>query len=243
MATYGVASAFALNAISYLAVILSLWAIDMNQSKRAQEPQGFFQELFQGFRYSVTHPTIRHLLLLAGLNSLLARGALELLPVYADAYNRGSVGLAMLLTASGGGALLAGICLSYQRYHRRLLDYSEKCAILCGVMLLLLGTSTVYPMGVISVALLAFVMTLSAVGFQVILQSVVEDGYRGRVVALWSVINIATPALGGAIIGALSQWIPLPNMSVVIGLGCTIASWLLVRRSEIVWPETESNKR
>ena len=82
-------------------------------AERSQRQSGVWVELRQGARYVLRHPAIRALLLIIAVASVFGRGALEMMPAFADSvYQRGSVGLAILTSAIGGGAIVTGLALS-----------------------------------------------------------------------------------------------------------------------------------
>ena len=111
IAVSGVAATFVINGLSYLAFIAALAVVTLNPSVRPAEPRKHpWQELKDGARYVLRHGTIRGLLVIAALVAVFCRGALEMLPAFADeVYRGGAAALATLTSAIGGGAMLMGL--------------------------------------------------------------------------------------------------------------------------------------
>jgi len=110
IATAGVSTAFAINGISYLAIIAAVAVIELRPTTpRSKQPGDVWAELLDGVRYAMTHKTIRGLLITVAIASIFGRGALEMMPAFADAiYDRGAAGLATLTAAIGIGAIMLG---------------------------------------------------------------------------------------------------------------------------------------
>ncbi len=232
IAALGVKAAFAINAVSYVAVLVSLMMLRLQPT--APHPEGIdvFAQLAAGIRYSIGRRDIREVLLLSAITSLLARGGLEMLPVFADGiFRHGSSGLATLTAASGAGALAAGLLLSKTRSPGRLRTLTWWSAMGSGVLLAVFALTKSYWEAVAMVALLGTLVTLCSVGLQAVLQSNLDDAYRGRLVGLWGVVNVAGPSIGGALIGTLSHFANLPDVCAASGLLCAVLSAAAMKRS------------
>jgi hypothetical protein len=80
-------------------------------------------------------------------------------------------------------------------------------------------------------ALLGTFVTLCSVGLQSVLQSNLDDAYRGRMVGLWGMVNVAGLSVGGALIGALTHFVDLADVCAASGLSCAVLSAGAMRRS------------
>ena len=236
IATVGVAAAFAFNAVSYIAILISLLIVRLRPAAQAQEARDdVWRELKDGVRYVVRHRQIRALLAVIATGSILGRGPLELLPAFADAvFNRGSVGLAILTSAIGGGAIIAGLILARGADWLRI----EVVAIgifIAGFLLMLLGTSDDFWFSAAVVAALGCTLSLCGVGSQILLQTIVEDRVRGRVSSLWSMVAFGGVALGGLGLGSLSSIFGLRDVTFVSGVLCSlIVMAVLLRRRRLL---------
>ncbi len=233
IASVGVASTFAINAVSYLAILWSLTLVELPARSARPASRGFAGDLSAGLSYVLRHRPILQLMVVAGLTAFFARGAIELMPAFADAvFNRGSAGLATLTTAAGAGAVAAGLLLSRTGSAGREAWLAAHGSVAAGAVLALLGFTHEFAAGVAVVGLLAFATTLCTIGMQVELQSTVDNDYRGRVVSLWGVVTIAMPSVGSTLIGALAHWPVLgtlgglSNVTVGCGVVCAALAWL-----------------
>ncbi len=232
IAALGVKAAFAINAVTYVAVLVSLMMLDLRPIAPHAGAIDFFGQLAAGIRYSINRRDIREVLLLSAITSMLARGGLEMLPAFADGiFRHGSSGLATLTTASGAGALAAGLLLSRTHNPDHLRTLTWWSAMGCGLALTVFALLQNYWAAVAIVVLLGGLVTLCSVGLQAVLQSNLDDAYRGRMVGLWGMVNVAGPSVGGALIGALTQFATLPAVCAVSGLLCAVLSAAAMRRS------------
>lgn len=229
----GIASAFAINALSFGAVILALAVIDIEPLAHAHDSRGFLSDIAAGIRYASGHPLIRELMLLSFVTSILGRGLLELLPAFADqVYHRGSAGLATLTTASGAGAMIGAAALSRAGRYRGLMNALVKHGTLwVGAVLVLLGAMSHYAAAIAVLVVYGVAIVLSSVGLQVLLQSEIEGKMRGRVLGLWGACNVAGPGIGGALLGALAQVAGLRLVTVVSGAACSGLAAVIMHRS------------
>ena len=231
IATVGVAGTFAINALSYAAIIGALAVIDIRVSQRPRAG-GFIQDFMAGVRYVAAHSLIRELLLLSIVTSSLARGAGELLPAFAGGlYERGSSGLAALTTVSGIGAILGGVLLSRTSSAGWLPAMARGSAMGLGVIVVALGLAPEFWSALGVVVLLGLFGVVSGVGLQVLLQKTINERFRGRVLGLWGTCNVAGPGVGGAIIGAASQVFGLRGATIASGLLSTALAVWIVRRN------------
>jgi MFS family permease len=222
IAFWGVGAAFSINAFSYLAMVAAMAMINLDPSA-AKEHQHPWLELKEGARYVLGHPTIRALLLLSLLRSALARGALEMLPAFADdVYGRGAAALSMLTSATGVGAVAVGIAMSFGTswLTTRIIRADILFAGLFIVVLSLIDTLGVaLPVVVILGALLSF----GGVGSQILIQTLVDEHVRGRVSSFWGVVVFGGTAIGAPVIGAAAHLFGLQLAVGASGALCVLA--------------------
>jgi MFS family permease len=221
IAHQGVAAAFGANAVSFIAILGALSIIDLRAPGARAPRKGLLVESREGFAYASTHPRLRGLLILAAITAVLGRGGLELLPAFsAMIFNRGSTGLAELNTAAGVGAITGAVILSRAGTGPLLAALTRYATLAVGVLLAAFGVSSNYTAGLVIMTAFGLAMILCSVGLQTLLQSALDDRFRGRVLGLWSAVNVAGPGVGAAILGALAQPAGLPAVTVVSGLLC-----------------------
>lgn len=230
IAALGVAATFAINAISYVAVVVSLAVITMRKVPR-RPSAGFIQDFTDGLAYAAGHRFIRDLMLLSFVTSSLGRGVVELLPAFAGGvYARGSSGLAALTTAAGIGAVLGGLFLSRLGTGEGLSVLAHRSAMAVGAAVAVFGLMPNYALGLVAMFVLSVVTVMCGVGLQVVLQKSIDEAYRGRILGLWGMCNVAGPGIGGALLGSLSQGIGVRAAAVVSGVLCTALAVRIVRR-------------
>ena len=229
IATMGLASAFALNAISYLAMIAALLLVKLRTHHSGGAKSHFFAELREGIVYTFQHTAIRQQLLIVALSALFGRGVIVMLPAFAgEVFGGGSNALATLTSVSGAGAVLAGICLTRLGSGARLLRSTVVATVLTGVLMAGFGMTQSYAAGIALVAALGFVLTLIGIGSQTLIQTRVTETMRGRVLSLWAAVAFSAPAIGSVIIGAVAARIGVGNATWLGGLLCSVLSLLLV---------------
>jgi len=227
IATFGVGAAFAVNGISYLAIIAAVSVVRLKPvGSRSKKPSDVWSELMDGVRYVLDHHTIRGLLIIIAVASILGRGALEMLPAFADAvFQRGSVGLAILTSALGVGAVATGLVLT--RSTKWLNSNAIRISVIAaGVLIAFFGANSTFWLAVPVVIVLGVILSLGGVGSQILIQGLVDEDVRGRVSSLWGMIAFGGTALGSLIVGSASAAFGLQGTVVITGLLCGAAALL-----------------
>jgi len=228
IATLGLASAFALNAISYLAMIAALMLVDLRTKRSGGQKSHFFTELREGIVYTFQHAAIRQQLLIVALSALFGRAVIVMLPAFAgDVFGGGSSTLATLTSVSGAGAVMAGICLTRLGSGARLLRSTVLATVVTGLLMTGLGMTRSYVAGIALVTALGFVLTLIGIGSQSLIQTRVTETMRGRVLSLWAAVAFSAPAIGSVIIGMVADRIGVGPTTLLSGLLCSVLAILL----------------
>jgi MFS family permease len=225
IARYGVAAVFAVNAVSFIGVLAALLLVRMRPREHHHSPHGLLAEGREGLRYVLQHPGLRRFLLLSGITSMLGRGIVELFPAFADSvFHRGSVGLANLTTALGIGAVVGAFVLSRTP---RVAQLTRVATFLLGGAVCLFGLCTPFWAGLVLATLIGFIVVQCGVGLQVLVQTAVDDRYRGRVLGLWSAVTVAGPGVGAALAGGAAQFVGLRAVAVACGVVCIgLVAWI-----------------
>ena len=222
IATYGVATAFIINGISYFALIGAMIIVRLNPSPEKKQPRrNVWHEMREGVSYVLRHKRIRALLVVVAVASVFGRGALEMMPVFADAvFERGSAGLATLTSSIGAGAVVAGLILSRGVSWLNVMVI-RVAVMLSGLLIAILGALGDFWIGVAIVAVLGVILSMCGVGSQILIQSLVDDEVRGRVSSLWGVIAFGGTAIGSLVVGSAASIWGLQDVVVVAGLACS----------------------
>ncbi|MPY75868.1 MAG: MFS transporter [Alphaproteobacteria bacterium] len=207
IAAFGLAWAFAINAVSFLATILALSLMKISAKEHVSKHRmSVLADLLLGFRYTVRHQVIGRLILYSLALSLLVRPLNELLPAITELlFEHGASGLAILTSARGVGALLAGLLLA-KRTQIEGLTRHLVYSMLAGVVsvFLLLATGNIW-VGAIALALFGFAMSTTGTGCVTMIQVTVDNRLRGRVLSLNGLIMRGVPSLGAVVMGWIAD--------------------------------------
>jgi MFS family permease len=224
LATVGEAGCFWLNALSYVAVIGSLWR--MNPVSRPAipfDPARAMQLIREGVRYARSVRTLRNLLLLLGLTASLGFQYMILLPVYVrDILRADAKAYGLLVSAFGVGSLLSAVWMtrSHDRWalRRNLLFGLLAGAIGMGAFAWSRSLPLSLAMGFLAgLGLILFVATANT-----LIQISTEDSFRGRVMSLYTLMFVGTAPIGSLITGTVAQRFGAPvatTMSALVLFG------------------------
>jgi MFS family permease len=235
VAEVGEAPCFLLNAASYVALLVALARMRLERpvgAPTAAPTTGFFD----GIRYVRSQPVLRTLLLLLGVVGCLGFPWVVLLPVFAgQVFDVGPRGYGMLLAGAGIGAVLSGLRLASRRYsqreHRRNLLIGLT-SLGCGVVGLSLSGSLVVALA--AQALAGFGMIRYSATTNTLLQLVVEDRYRGRIMGLYTVMFLGTAPLGSLALGAIAERFGAPVAAFLSGsVSLAAGAWLALRLRDV----------
>jgi MFS family permease len=215
VAAVGEGWCMAINAASYLAVLTSLALMHVEpQPKR--EPSHPLTDLTEGFRYVRTHATSRTLLLLLAGSSLFGTCYLTLMPVFArDVLHGGSDDLGFLMAAVGAGALMGAIGISRVPAHI-LPRMPYISAVGFGLAIIAFSQSTSWPLSLALLVPAGLAMMGQGVSTNTLLQSSIEDRFRGRVMAYYVMAFIGMVPISSLTAGWVSHFIGAP-MTLAIG--------------------------
>ena len=213
---------FLLDAVSYVAVIAALLAMKLEARAPLSHTQASGMGQFkEGFRYAMKSKPIRSLLALIALVSLMGVPYMVLMPVFASAIlNGGPHILGFLMAASGAGALIGALWLA-----------SRKTVLGLGRIIAL--ATAVFGIGLIAFSFsrslwpALFFLVIAGWGFMVqmaasntILQTIVEDDKRGRVMSLFIMAFMGAAPFGSLLSGSLSHIIGVPHTLFISGICC-----------------------
>ena len=198
---FGAASCFALNGLSFIAVIASLSLMRLPAFK-VRENSGSF---FDGFRYIWETRSVLRIILLTGSASVLLWPLSTLYPVFATQFHKGEGGFSAMMAMNGFGAAIAGLALAWVggSVPVRAKVYGGS-ALFC-VSLLLLAVAHFYFAALACLVLCGFAMILFGISSQTKVQEDVPDALRGRVMAVYSLVFNGLFSVGGLEIGWLAE--------------------------------------
>lgn len=221
VAALGEAPTFAINGISYLAVIVALALMRITPLKSSQREGSSLQKIKKGFQYILDQQDIMGLVLLVAGFSMIGFGALTLVPVFAkDILKIGVTGYGQLLSAQGVGALLGGVLLVLfgDHFHKGKLLFFSRITLGPGIIGLALSRQPLLSLTLM--ALIGFSFIVQLVITNTLIQTIVPDDLRGRVLSTYTWALGGFYPLGSLMIGALGDQIGAPNAALISGVGC-----------------------
>jgi MFS family permease len=221
IALVGEGGCFLIDGLSYVAVIGSLLAMKVRPSAPHGAGQHVLGELREGWRYAAGSPPIRALLLLLGVLSLVGMPYSVLMPVMAsERLHGGAHTLGFLMAAVGLGALGGAVRLAMRRSVLGLGRTIVSMALLFGVSLAVFAGSRQLWLSLPLLVVVGFSMMLQTAATNTVLQTILEEQMRGRVMAFYTMAVMGTAPFGALIAGALADRIGAPWTIASGGLLC-----------------------
>lgn len=231
----GVALAFAGNALSFAAFLVALSRLRIEEEGRAPEGPGagLGRDLAAGLRYAVQHPGIGPLLAMLVVTNVFGRPFVELLPGFAaQVFAAGPQGLALMTSAIGLGAIVAGAWLAGRDGTRGLVSVTVTSTLLLAVTIAAFVATDRLVLALPVLAVSGMVMVGAGVGTHTLLQLAVAPSMRGRVLSLYGLIFRGGPALGALAMGPVADRLGLawPVAAGAVVLAATAAVLMTRRR-------------
>jgi MFS family permease len=220
---------FLIDALSYLAVIAALLAMQVGPRPRPPA-RPVWQGIVEGFRYAFGFPPIRSILLLLSLVSFMGMPYTVLLPIFAARLGGGSYTLGFLSSASGVGALVGAFYLASRRTVLGLGPLIVLAAIGFGVGVIGLALSHYLWLSLFFMLLTGFGMMVQMASSNTILQTIVDEDRRGRVMSLYSMAFLGMTPFGSLFAGTLARYVGAQNTLLVGGIACIVGAALFAVR-------------
>jgi MFS family permease len=210
------------NAVSYIAVLAGLLSLTLPARERMDQRPSPFEDILEGFRFVAGTGPIRALLLLLGMVSMTGMPYAVLMPVMAqDVLHAGASGLGLLMGAAGTGALAGALALAWHNSLRGLGRWVGFGAVSFGTSLILFSLSRTFWLSVALLLPVGFAMLLQMSSTNTLIQSMVPDRLRGRVMSVYAMTFMGMAPLGALLAGAAAEVLGAP-MTIGIGGGVSI---------------------
>jgi MFS family permease len=235
IAAYGESACFAINALTYVAVLVSFMMIRVTPSPRKPKHAPVLQGLSEGFRYAWGSLPIRTLLCVLAVVSLLATPYMTLMPVLVrEVYAGGASVMGFLVGAAGFGAVGGTLFLAARPNVRGLVRVIAGASFAAGTALALVSWSGAIALAVPLLVIVGFGILVTSVSTNMILQTIVDDDKRGRVMSLYTAAFLGMSPFGAVTAGALADRIGVAATLTIGGICCALAGvYLAARRADI----------
>ena len=226
IALFGEGTCFLVNALSYIAVLFSLTMMKLPPFERSSQHRGSVMLQFkEGFLYTLNFMPIRTILMLLSVISLVAGGVQALMPVFArDIFHGNSKTLGLLMAASGLGALTGAIFLAGRKNVLGLSKIIAYSAGLFGLGTVIFSHVSILIIGMVVLLFSGFGMMVQMASSNIILQTIVEEDKRGRVMSFYTMAFMGLSPFGSLFSGVLAVKIGANNTLLWGGVFCIIAA-------------------
>ena len=253
VARWGEAWCFFDNGVSYIAVIAGLMMMKVRAPGRAAKASPW-EHLVEGFQFANNTAPIRALLLLLGLVSITGMPYVVLMPIFADkilhnggqelasiigSHDLGAVRLGILMGAAGVGALFGALTLAARSGVKGLGRWVALSCAGFGISLMLFALSKSFWLSVVLLLPAGYFIMLQMASSNTLIQVMVPDALRGRVMAIYSMMFMGMAPLGSLLSGALSDSLGAPRTVAIGGVASIAGAWWFW----IHWPKIRVEAR
>ena len=224
VASVGEGWCFLGNALSYVAVIIGLLMIKA-ESKPRRPAQHFRAGVMEAFNFVRHTGPVGALLVLLGLISFMGLRYEILMPVYAqEMLHGGPREFGLLMGASGVGAIIGSLVLATLGDVRTLGDWVALAAAGFGGSLVLLSFSHSFGLSLVVMLLIGFTMVTQLDASNTLVQRMVPDDMRGRVMAIWTMMLSGLAPFGSLLVGVLAQRFTARRTFAAGGMACVMGA-------------------
>jgi MFS family permease len=221
LAAVGEGWCFLINGLSYVAVITGLLLMKLPARDKQMHPPPALADTVEGFRFVRRSPPIRDLLLLVGLVSFAGMSYSVLMPIFADSIlHGGPKGLGLLMASAGFGSLCGALSIASRSSTRGLGRVVALSALTFGVGLMVFALSRAFWLSAALLFVVGMSMITQAASTNTLIQSMVPDALRGRVMAVYAMMFMGMSPIGALLQGALAERIGAPYTLVIGGSIC-----------------------
>ncbi len=231
---------FLLNGISYLAVIAGLFLMRIDNLKPVHDGGAPLDKLREGFRFARHTRPIRALLVLVAIVSLLALPFSVLMPIFAvQILHGGASAYGTLMGAVGVGAMFGALALAMRQQLRGLGNVVAYAATGLGISLVLFAFSHWYWVSFVILVASGFTMMMQFTATNTLIQAMVPDQLRGRVMSLYSMMFLGMTPIGSLLDGYVANYIGAPVTVAIGGLVSCLGGLAFARK----WPSMRGPAR
>lgn len=221
----GEGTCFLLNGISYVFVIIFLLMMRIAPRKVVVQTTQVLQGIKDGYNYTFGFGPIRYIILLLALVSLMGMPYTVLMPVFAKTIlHGGSHTFGFLMGASGIGALIGAIYMASRKSVLGLIKMVPLFAAVFGLGLILFSFSHLFLISMALMVVIGLGMLMQMTSSNTILQTIVDDDKRGRVMSFYTMAFMGTAPFGSLLAGMLASKIGVANTIMIGGASCILGA-------------------
>jgi MFS family permease len=225
VASIGEGWCFFANAVSYIAVIVGLLLMRIEHPANLANQGSPLENILEGFAFVRNTGPVRAILLLLGLVSFVGMPYAVLMPVFADKILHGGArGLGILMGATGVGALLGAASLAARVGVKGLGKSIALSAGGFGVSLILFSFSRIFWLSTVLLVPVGLTMMVQMASSNTLIQAMVPDKLRGRVMSVYSMMFMGMAPLGALSAGVVAHHLGAPWTVAMGGLACIAAA-------------------
>ncbi len=234
VAAIGEGWCFFVNGVSFLAVIAGLVAMKMPPRDAEHPKDSPWRDLVEGFHFVVGNTAVHSILIMAGVISLTGMPYTTLMPIFADGVlHGGSKALGLLMGVSGLGALAGALTMASRESLKGLGRWIAVAATGLGAAMIAFAFSRVLWQSALLLVPVGYTMMIAAGSSNTLLQSMVPDRLRGRVMSVYSMMWVGMGPMGALFAGwAAERWGAPATVagSGLICLGAAAVFWSQLER-------------
>ncbi len=218
---------FLVNGLSYIAVIASLLAMNIPRIVKSLEHNSVLSDLLGGFKYAYETKHLQILIIMVIIVSFIGLPFQVFMPVFAkDILGGDSKTLGILTGALGAGALTGALLLANQSSISRFPSVILTSALMFSIGLGVFTLSETLYLSMIAMVVTGFGMVVLFASCNTLLQTMVNENMRGRIVALYSMSFMGFTPIGSILLGSITEFTSLQSTLVVTSLLCLlVALW------------------
>lgn len=240
IALFGEGICFLLNGISYIGVIIALLLMRVSKKAPRKENMKFLDGLKEGFHFTFGFLPIRSIIFLVALTSLTAMPYTVVMPVFArDILHGGAHTLGFLMASIGAGALIGAIYLASRKSIAGLIKFIPIGSIVFSASLLIFSFSHFIMLSVPALFLAGIGFMVQLASCNTIIQTIVDDDKRGRVMSLYSMSFIGLAPFGSLLAGGAAKLVGVQATIAAGGLCCIAGALLFLRALPDIWEQIQ----
>jgi MFS family permease len=235
LAVVGAAWCFTLNGISFLAVLIGLWLMKLPPHQNIQHTTSPWQQLVSGVQYAAGNREISGLILLSLVFSLFGISYFTVMPAFVEKIlHQGAVAYGWVNAASGLGAVTGALILANRASNGKRGQLLVFTNILFPLVLIAFSFTTFYPLSLVLAYGLGAGFMVQFTTINTLLQTRVEDKFRGRVMGLYTITFFGFAPFGNLMIGALGEKLGLSfAMTLFAVLSLILSRIVLMKTPEV----------